>query len=55
MKVDVSKNFTFVTSMGRFSVHYLIERYIFENVYPALTHYFWLKLPIKQSQQQFFQ
>lgn len=43
-----------LTSFGSFPVLYLIERYIFENVYLALTHYFNLRLPIKPKQKEFF-
>ena len=43
-----------LTSFGSFPVLYLIERYIFENVYMALTHYFDLRLPIKPVQKEFF-
>ena len=43
-----------LTSFGSFPILYLIERYIFENVYLALTHYFELRLPIKPKQKEFF-
>ena len=36
------------------AILYLIERYIFENVFQALTHYFNLRLPIKPKQRDFF-
>jgi hypothetical protein len=48
--VDINKNFTMLTSFGSFPILYLIERYIFENVYLALSHYFSLRLPIKPGQ-----
>ena len=49
MTVDITRNFSMVTSLGSSSIHYLMERYIFENVYPALTDYFRLGLPIKEK------
>lgn len=53
--VDITRNFSIVTSQGCFSMHYLIERYIFEDVYPALTHYFSLRLPIKgEAAEKFY-
>lgn len=55
LQIDITRNFSIVTSQGCFSVHYLIERYVFEDVYPALTHYFSLKLPIKgELAEKFF-
>lgn len=47
--VDINKNFTMLTSFGSFHVLYLIERYIFETVFTALTQFFSLRLPIKQE------
>jgi len=52
--VDINKNFTMQTSFGSFEVLYLIERYIYEVVFPALTNYFGLRLPIKANQVEFF-
>jgi hypothetical protein len=49
IEVDINKNFTMLTSFGSFEVLYLIERYIFEVVFQALTHYFNLRLPIKPN------
>lgn len=43
-----------MTSFGSFSILYLIERYIFENLYSALTHFFHLNLPIKPDQHDFY-
>jgi hypothetical protein len=54
IKVDINKNFTIMTSFGSFSICYLIERYIFENLFLALTHFFHLNLPIKPDQQPFY-
>ena len=54
INVDINKNFTMLTSFGSFPVLYLIEKYIYENVYLALTHYFNLRLPIKHDQRDFF-
>jgi hypothetical protein len=54
INVDINKNFTMLTSFGSFPILYLIEKYIYENVYLALTHYFNLRLPIKQEQREFF-
>lgn len=31
--VDINKNFTMLTSFGSFPVLYLIEKYIYENVF----------------------
>ena len=54
IEVDINKNFTMLTSFGSFEVLYLIERYMFEVVFLALTHYFNLRLPIKPNQSDFF-
>lgn len=54
MVVDINKNFSMLTSFGSFTILYLIERYIFEYVYPALMHFFDLKLPIKRHHEDFF-
>lgn len=48
IRVDINKNFTMLTSFGSFPILYLIERYIFEQVYVAVEHFFDLRLPIKQ-------
>jgi hypothetical protein len=37
IKVDINKNFTMLTSFGSFPILYLIERYVFESLYSALT------------------
>lgn len=55
IEVDINKNFTMLTSFGSFEVLYLIERYIFEVVFQALTHYFNLRLPIKPGQNGDFE
>lgn len=52
--VDINKNFTMLTSFGSFPVLYLIEKYIYENVFVALKSYFNLRLAIKQDQEVFF-
>lgn len=53
--VDINKNFTMLTSFGSFPVLYLIEKYIYENVFVALKSYFNLRLSIKPEQEVFFQ
>jgi hypothetical protein len=55
IRVDINKNFTMLTSFGSFPILYLIERYIFEQVYVAVEHFFDLRLPIKQKQIEFYQ
>ena len=54
IQVDINKNFTMLTSFGSFSILYLIERYIFDTLYQALSHYFNLNLPIKMDQHEFY-
>lgn len=54
IQVDINKNFTMLTSFGSFSILYLIERYIFDTLYQALSHYFNLNLPIKNDQHEFY-
>ena len=54
IKVDINKNFTMLTSFGSFPILYLIERYVFESLYSALTQFFSLNLPIKSDFRQFF-
>lgn len=43
-----------LTSFGSFPILYLIERYVFESLYSALTQFFGLGLPIKPDLRSFF-
>lgn len=45
--VDINKNFNILTAFGSFPIVLLFEKYIFDVVYPAITHFFELKIPIK--------
>jgi len=54
INVDINKNFSMLTSFGSFPILYLIERYVFETVFSALTQFFNIKLPIKIEYRNFF-
>ena len=43
-----------LTSFGSFPILYLIEKYIYENVFVALKSYFNLRLAIKTDHEEFF-
>jgi len=43
-----------LTSFGSFPVLYLIEQYIYENVFLAMKNYFNLRLPVKPDHEKFF-
>jgi len=47
LKVDVNKNFTFTTAFGQFPVSELMQKYVFENVFPSIEQFLNLRLPMK--------
>jgi hypothetical protein len=46
-RVDVSKNFSFVTNFGKFKVSELMCTYVFEGIFPILKQFFFLRIPMK--------
>ena len=52
--VDVNKNFNMNTAFGSFPLLTIMEKYIFEEVFPALGSFFDLRLPIKNKNQPDF-
>ena len=54
IKVDINKNFLMLTSFGSFPILYLTEKYVYEVVYPSLTQFFNLNLPIKPTYRPFY-
>jgi len=47
--VDINKNFNMLTAFGSSPIVQLMEKYIFEVVFPAIQHYLELRLPIKPN------
>lgn len=43
-----------LTAFGSLPISILFEKYMFDVVFPAITHFFELKLPIKGSQKEFY-
>jgi hypothetical protein len=54
IQVDINKNFNMLTAFGSLPIVILMEKYIFDFVFPALTHFFNLRLPIKPTQKDFY-
>lgn len=52
--VDINKNFNMLTAFGSFPIVLLMESYIFDVVYPAVMHFFELRLQIKPNEKQFY-
>jgi len=52
--VDINKNFNMLTAFGSFPIVQLMEKYIFDHVFPALIHFLNLRLPIKPNQKEFY-
>jgi hypothetical protein len=50
--VDANKNFTFTTAFGRFPVSELMQKYVFEGVFPSLEAFLNLRLPMKEYEQK---
>jgi hypothetical protein len=47
MKVDANKQFTFTTAFGKFPVSELMQKYVFEGVFPSLEAFLNLRLPMR--------
>jgi len=47
--VDINKNFNMQTAFGSFPIVQLMEKYIYDMVFPALTNFLDLRLPIKPN------
>lgn len=47
LKVDANKNFTFTTAFGRFPVSELMQKYVFEGIFPSLEAFLNLRLPMR--------
>ena len=43
-----------MTAFGSFPIVVLMEKYIFECVFPAIRYYLNLRLPIKPSEKEFY-
>ena len=54
IEVDFNKNFNMLTAFGSQPIVLLMEKYIFDIVFPAIMHYLELKIPIKPDQKDFF-
>ena len=52
--VDINKNFNLLGAFGSIPIVVVMEQYIYETVFPALTNFFDLKLPIKPKEREFF-
>lgn len=52
LEVNINSNFNMLTAFGSFPIVQLMEKHIFEIMFPAIKHYFNLRLPIKQEQIQ---
>jgi hypothetical protein len=49
IEVDINKNFNMATAFGSFPIVQIMEKYIFEVVFPAFGSFFELRLPVKPS------
>lgn len=52
LKVDANKNFTFTTAFGRFPVSELMQKYVFEGIFPSLEAFLNLRLPMRDYEQK---
>ena len=52
--VDINKNFNMLTAFGSIPIVVLIEKYIFEICYPAISNYFDLRLLINANDKEEF-
>ena len=52
--VDINKNFNMLTAFGSIPIVNLMEKYIFEMCFPAISNYFSLRLIINPSDKEIF-
>ena len=52
--VDINKNFNMLTAFGSIPIVILIEKYIFEICYPAISNYLGLRLLINPSDKEIY-
>lgn len=52
LKVDANKNFTFTTAFGKFPVSELMQKYVFERVFPSIEAFLNLRLAMKDYEQK---
>ena len=55
IRVDINKNFNMVTAFGSFPISEHMDEYVFKAAFPSLTHYFFLRFPIKKEDQEKYQ
>ena len=52
MKVDVFKNFDFVTAFGRNKISDLFVKYVYEDILPTIRAFLLLRLPMKENHRR---
>jgi hypothetical protein len=52
--VDINKNFNLLGAFGSVPIVVVMEQYIYEVVFPALSNFFELRLPIKGPKEREF-
>jgi len=54
INVDINKNFNLLGAFGSVPIVVVMEQYIYEIVFVALSSFFILRLPIKPNQKEFY-
>lgn len=54
IEVNINNNFNMLTAFGSFPIVTLMEKHLFEICFPAIKHFFNLRLPIKTEQIHYY-